>query len=180
MKKAALYLSLLFSFSIITAFTYFISNWNIDPNYSIKFSGKKAEGTFTGFTGTIVFEPNDLAHSHFDVAIDANTIKTGNSTKDDHAKDASWLNTEKYPKIKFRSNTITKEANGFQVTGILELHGTEKQIKLPFSFIEVNGKSNFMGNFKINRKDYGIKGNLFGFVVGDEFEVSINLPVSKK
>lgn len=166
---------------LVSAFTYLSINWNIDPNYSIKFSGKKAEGSFTGLKGTIVFDKNDLANSKFDVTVDANTIKTGNTTKDKHAKGESWFDTEKYPKIKFKSNSFAKDGNGYIVDGTLELHGTSRQVKIPFSFTDDNNnKASFIGSFKLNRKDYGIKGNFFGFAVGDEFDIVLNIPVTKK
>ena len=180
MKKLIVSLVAVMCILVITAFAYLSINWNIDPNYSIKFSGKKAEGTFSGLSGSIVFDKNDLTNSRFDVAVNANTIKTGNTTKDKHAKGDSWFDTEKYPQIKFTSTSFAKDGNGYIVSGSLELHGTKKEIKIPFALIENNGKGTFIGSFKINRIDYGIKGNFFGFAVGNEFDITINVPVTKK
>ena len=169
-------------FSTITAFMSFAIfniNWNIDPNYSIKFEGSKVEGTFSGLAGKISFNPNDLMNSFIDVTVDANTIKTGNSTKDGHAKGEDWFHVAKYPKIKFTSQSFTKSGNAIVVTGTLELHGTKRQIQIPFTFSEAGSKGLFAGKFKLNRKDYGINGNFFGFTVGKDFEVTLNIPVVK-
>jgi hypothetical protein len=35
----------------------------------------------------------------------------------------------------------------------------------------------FEGTFSIDRKDYEIKGPLMGFAVGNEFEISLRVPV---
>ncbi len=163
----------------LTAFTILNINWNIGPNYSIKFSGTKAEGSFTGLAGTINFDKGQLANAKIDVSVDANTINTGNSTKDKHAKGDSWFDVAKYPKIKFTSTNFTKNANQFIVTGILELHGTKKEVVFPFNYVENGNKATFNGSFKIDRKDYGIKGNMMGFMVGNEFTVTLNIPVTQ-
>jgi polyisoprenoid-binding protein YceI len=179
MKKIIKLLVITISVVTISAYTILEFNWNIDPNYSIKFKGNKAEGTFSGLTGKINFNPNDLANSLIDVTVEANTIKTGNSTKDGHAKGEDWFNVAKYPLIKFISQSFTKSDNSIVVSGNLELHGTKKQIQIPFNFSEAGMKGLFTGKFKGNRKDYGINGNFFGFTVGKEFEVTLNIPVTK-
>jgi len=164
---------------LCSAFTILIPNWNIDTHYSIKFSGSKAEGTFSGLKGIIQFDPNNLTSSLIDVEVDANTIKTGNSTKDAHAKGESWFNTSEFPKIKFKSKTFTKSNNTWFVSGILDLHGVKNEILIPFAFIENGNEATFKGKFKVNRKDFGINGNAMGFMVGNEFEVSLVIPVTK-
>ena len=177
-KITKLFLSAILVFAV-SAFTILLFNWNIDPGYSIKFSGSKAEGTFSGLAGKISFNPNDLANSLIDVSVNANTIKTGNSTKDGHAKGEDWFNVAKYPIIKFTSQSFTKSADAFVVSGTLELHGTKRQIQILFTYSGVGTKGLFVGSFKLNRKDYGINGNLFGFTVGKEFAVTLNIPVTK-
>jgi polyisoprenoid-binding protein YceI len=179
MKRINIAFLILIIFALLTAFTLSISNWNIDPNYSIKFSGSKAEGTFSGLKGIIIFDQNDLAASKIDVSVDANTIKTGNETKDKHAKDDSWFDVAKYPVIRFTSSSFNKSDDKIIVTGTLELHGTKRQIQIPFTFINAGDKNTFEGNFNINRKDYGINGNMFGFAVGKEFDITVKVPVSK-
>ncbi len=161
------------------AFAVLNSSWNIDPNYSIRFNGNKAAGTFSGLRGQIIFTPNELASSLIDVTVDANTIKTGNETKDKHAKGQDWFDVKKYPYIKFTSSSFSKSGDTIIVSGILELHGIKKNVQIPFAFSESGSKANFTGNFKVNRRDYGIKGNFFGFTVGNEFEVKLNIPVTK-
>ncbi len=165
---------------VASSFALLLTNWNLDPNYSIKFSGGKAEGTFSGLSGKVSFSPDDLAHSTIAVSLDANTIKTGNNTKDEHAKGESWFDTETFPQIKFTSSSFKKNGNQFIVIGVLELHGVTKEIQIPFNFSENNGKGEFTGEFKIDRKDYGIKGNSMGFMVGKEFVITLKVPVSKQ
>jgi polyisoprenoid-binding protein YceI len=154
-----------------------ITNWNIASNYSIKFSGSKVVGILSGLKGTIMFNENDLKNSKMDIEVDVTTIKTGKDGMDEHAKNSSWFDAAKYPKITFKSSGFTKAATGFLVQGELTLHGVKKLMSIPFTFINRGNRAEFVGNFKINRKDYGINGNSFGFMVGTIFDVQLSVPV---
>ncbi len=180
MFKKLMPLLLLFMTASLLGFVTFDIGWNLDPNYSIKFASTRAEGTFSGLFGTVVFDKDNLANAKIDVVVDVNTIKTGNITKDKHAKGDSWLEAAKYPQIKFSSASFAKNGALYLVTGMLELHGVKKQIQIPFNYSELANKANFAGSFKVNRKDYGINGNMMGFLVGDDFDVTLNVPVTKK
>ncbi len=165
---------------ILSAFTQQqISNWEIASNYTIKFSGKKVEGVFSGLKGFIVFNENDLKNAKMNIEVDVNTIKTGNEGMDDHAKNSSWFDVAKYPKITFKSLGFTKVTTGYSVLGELTLHGIKKPVSIPFTFINKGKEAEFVGSFKINRKDYGINGNMFGFMVGDIFDVQLKVPVKE-
>ncbi|MCG8388639.1 MAG: YceI family protein [Cytophagales bacterium] len=153
------------------------SQWRVEDDYVVKFSGTGAEGTFRNLSGSIVFDPADLGSSKFDVAVDANTISTGNKTKDKHARGDSWFDTDNYPKIRFVSSNITRSKTGYQVTGTLELHGVQKEVEIPFTFDPQGGSGVFEGSFTVDRKEYEINGPFFGFMVGDEFEIMLKVPV---
>lgn len=162
-----------------SAFGLFTGSWIIEPAYSVKFSGTKATGTFTGLIGTIVYHPGELTRAKMDVAVDASTISTGNSLKDKHARGESWLDVTKYPSIRFRSTSFAKTSAGYLVTGSLTLHGVTKAVAVPFQFSQQGSQGLFTGQFRVNRQDYGIKGNLFGFSVGDDINVELRVPVSE-
>jgi len=153
--------------------------WKISDNYEIQFSGSGADGTFRGLAGTIHFDPENLAESQFDVTVDVNTISTGNKTKDKHAKDDSWFDAEVFPQMRFVSSQVTRTANGYQATGNLEVHGIKKELVLPFTFTPGGNGGVFEGTFTVNRKDFDITGPLFGFMVGDKFEVNAKVPVTR-
>ena len=150
--------------------------WNITDDYEVRFSGSGAEGTFRGLTGTIVFDSDSLEQARFDVAVDARTIDTGNKTKDKHARGDSWFDVEQYPEIKYSSSRVESTDDGYRTTGTLTLHGVEKEVSFLFTFRQSGSTGVFEGTMVIDRHDFGIKGPLLGFVVGDEFEVSLRVP----
>lgn len=151
--------------------------WSISNDYVIRFSGTGAEGTFRGLSGTIVFDPNALQEAKFDVSVDASTIETGNNTKNKHARGDNWFDVKQYPEIRFRSSQISRVGDKYQMTGTLTLHGVEKEITFPFTFSENNNSGVFEGSFTVDREEFGIEGPFISFMVGDDFEVNLKVPV---
>ena len=164
----------------LTAFTtIFLSEWTIKEDYNIRFEGSGATGTFSGLEGTIVFDKANLAASKMAVSVDVNTINTGNTTKDKHAKGKSWFHATKYPKIRFTSERFESSSNGYTVTGTLEMRGVSKAFSIPFAFKESTDGGVFEGQVSVNRRDFGIDGPFISFMVSDEFKVNIRVPVGQ-
>ena len=63
-----------------------------------------------------------------------------NGMKNTHAKNAYWPDAEKYPEIKFTSSSVTSNSDGFEAKGILDMHGVQKEITLPFTFLPFSCK----------------------------------------
>lgn len=178
MKKSFGY-SLLAASVLAMAFTFINYEWAIQNDYVVKFSATGANGIFKKLNGTINFDPNNLSAAKMDVSVDVNSISTNNNKKDKDAKNDSWFDAAKYPIIKITATHFTKTTNGYATTGFLDMHGVKKEITIPFTF-QVNGNTGlFIGEFVVNRKDYGINGPMFGFVVSKEITVSLKVPVKK-
>ena len=158
-----------------SAFTFVQSqDWKIADNVSVKFDGGDPSGEFSGLKGNISFDDKDLAGSKFDVTLDVASINTGNGMKNTHAKSDKWLDAAKYPVIKFTSSSIAKTATGYEAKGLLEMHGVQKEIVVPFTF----SGDVFSGSFEVNRLDYNV--NTAEPAHGSaKFKVSIVVPVTK-
>jgi polyisoprenoid-binding protein YceI len=160
---------------ILSAFTFFQSlDWKISDNYSVKFDGGDPAGEFTGLKGIIKFDVNNLAASKFDCTVDVESINTGNGMKNTHAKSEKWLDAAKYPVIRFTSKSVRKTDSGFEAIGTLDFHGVQKEITLPFTFVN----NVFAGSFEINRLDYNVNTAepKHGAAV---LKVTLNVPVTK-
>ncbi|MEM6877075.1 MAG: YceI family protein [Bacteroidota bacterium] len=173
---------LLFSVILLPAAAFFSSgNWKIADDYTVAFDTGGAKGTFSGIDGDIIFDPNNLAGSSMDVSVEVATIETGNNTKNRHARGESWFDAESYPTIRFVGNDFARSGSDYKVSGDLTLHGTTKQIEIPFTFSPDGSQAGlFEGSFTVNRKDYGIDGNFWGFMVGKDVEVSLRIPVTNR
>ncbi|MEL7423299.1 MAG: YceI family protein [Bacteroidota bacterium] len=177
-SKMAQYTGLfLIAFSAFAFTPFYFSTWNIADDYNIRFSGRGAEGTFSGLQGTINFDAANLANAHMDVSVDVKTISTGNNTKNKHARGDSWFDAERYPKITFRSEQFRKKGQAYEVVGDLTLHGTTKEVTIPFTFTKNTNGGLFVGTFTVDRQEYGIEGPLLAFTVGDDFEIKLRVPV---
>lgn len=154
--------------------------WHITEEYSIEFSGSGASGTFTNLSGKIIFDPEDPKSALFNVQLDPSTISTGNKTKDKHAKGNNWFDVKAFPSIGFRSKSVSKTENGFLTNGVMEIHGIEKEVNIPFTFDLIEEKkARFSGTFSLDRTDFEIMGPFFGFVVGDVFEVKVEVVMKR-
>lgn len=157
------------AFTVIKA-----QDWKITDDYSVKFDGGDPSGQFGGLKAAISFDPADLASSKFDATIDVATINTGNGMKNTHAKSAMWFDAEKYPTIRFTSNAIAKTASGYQAKGILDIHGVQKEITIPFTF----DNNTFKTSFEVNRLDYNVNAAEPNHGSA-KFKVDISVPVTK-
>ena len=138
---------------LASSFIFFQSvDWKIGDNYSVKFDGGDPKGEFTGLKGVIKFDANNLPESKFDCTIDVASINTGNGMQNTHAKSDKWLDAAKYPVIRFTSKKINKTATGYEALGTLDFHGVQKDITIPFTFVN----NVFAGSFEVNRLDYQV------------------------
>lgn len=149
-------------------------DWKIAENYSMKFDGGDPTGEFKGLKGLVRFDEKNLAASKFDISIEVATINTGNGMKNTHAKSGAWFDAEKYPVIKFTSSVIAKTSSGYTVKGVLDMHGVQKEITVPFTF----SGNVFASNFEVNRNDFGI-GDPNHQKVPALLKLALSVPVTK-
>jgi polyisoprenoid-binding protein YceI len=143
------------------------------------------KGRFSGVSGTITFDPNNLENGHADVRIDVSTIDTRDEKRDGHLRSADFFNVEQFPEITFKSTRVVRDGSDFKVYGDLTILGVTREVELKTEF---NGRNTtpwgfdvvgFEASTKINRKDYGLTWNAAletgGFLVGDEIKVSLDI-----
>jgi polyisoprenoid-binding protein YceI len=177
MKKLIFSLATLLTFAAVFAFTT-LQNWAPTDKYSIRFSGDGTGGIFKTFTGSIIFDEQNLAASKFDVTIDVASINTGNGLQNKHAKGAEWFDAAKYPVIKYTSTKIVKSGATYTSTGNLQMHGVTKEITIPFTFQKSGNSGTFNGSFSVNRSDFKI--GKPGGDVSDVIKIEVAVPVIKK
>ncbi len=138
-------------------------------------------GRFTDFDGTIVYDDKDVTKSSVKVTIQAASINTDNSHRDDDLRGPNFLDTAKYPTITFESKQVKKTPNGLVAVGTLTIKDVSKEIELPFT---INGKvrlgnSEHLGaeaSIQINRQDYHLTFNKMieaGPMVGDDVKITL-------
>lgn len=126
-------------------------------------------GTFTGMSGSVVFDEQNLGSSSFSTCIDASSVDTGNNRRDAHLRAEDFFHVERFPRICYVSDIISSHDDGFVTRGKLSIKGVTRIVTIPFSR---NGNI-LQGTFTIQRLDYNVGVGTGTFLVSDPVEVTI-------
>ncbi|HLI93586.1 MAG TPA: YceI family protein [Puia sp.] len=179
MKASALFGGI----AIVVAGIFVATNWTVDPaNAKVAFSVGgpfgTVHGSFTGLQATIRFDPADLPGSSIEASIDASTVSSGIGLRNHHLRsEEQWLNTDKYPRISFRSARIERAASGYKVKGNLTLKNVTRPIEIPFTFAPNGNTGVFKGQFSFKRLDFDL--GKPGGTVGEVITIDLDIPVKK-
>lgn len=169
------------------------STWNLDPVHSAaEFKVKhmmisNVKGHFTGMSGVLALDENDIANSRVEATIDASTINTRDPQRDEHLKSADFFDVQKYPTLAFRSTTIKRTGPGeLSAAGDLTIRGITREVVFevegptaPAKDPWGNTRVGLSATAKINRKDFGLTWNAAletgGILVGDEVAITLDV-----
>jgi len=172
------------------------TKWVVDQTHSsVDFSIKhlmisKVKGSFNEFNATIEADVNDLSSGSIQFTVDANSIDTRNTDRDNHLRSADFFDVENHPTMTFVSKQIEKKAeNEYIVTGDLTIRGITNTEKFEVTY-EGNGvdpwgneKVGFSSLGSINRSEYGLTWNAAleagGVLVGDQIKFDIQVQAVK-
>lgn len=151
---------LLFISLNVTAQSYTPVDSSSRVHFVIKNFGIATGGDLGKLKGNITFSPENLSAATFNVSVAVSTIDTDNSMRDKSLVGDEYFDAEKFPLISIVSTKVektNKTATGFYYfTGNLTIKGVTKTISFPFQAKEQNDGYLFIGNFKINRTDFGV------------------------
>lgn len=169
--------------------------WTFDPTHTnIGFSVPHLKvssvvGNFREASAVVKLDDADMSKSTVTVDINAASIDTDNDKRDAHLKAPDFLDTAKFPKIRFQSTKIAKAGAGYKLTGDLTIRDVKKSVTLDAT-LSAPIKTPF-GNHvraatvtgKINRGDFGLKWNkgleAGGVLVGEEVTINVTTEVTK-
>jgi polyisoprenoid-binding protein YceI len=86
-------------------------------------------------------------------AVQPGTLGDGDKQKIEHNIVADVLHAAEHPVIRFASTAITKEGDGYRVTGTLTLHGRAR----PVSFEARPKGERMVAELQLHQPDFGIK-----------------------
>lgn len=158
----------------------FSQNWKADTvNSKIDFTVKgifgTVHGSFSGLQASIQFSEKDLSASSMSASVEAKSVNTGNGLRNSDLRNKEeWFNTEKYPRINFKSKKFEKTAQGYKVSGDLTIKGITKPVEIPFTFAEKDGSGVFKGQFTIPRLEFNL--GKPGGTVGEIITIMLTVP----
>jgi polyisoprenoid-binding protein YceI len=164
--------------------------YQIDPFHTtVGFSIRRlvinnVKGVFKDFSGTVEYDGQDPATLRVDGSIRAASVDTGIADRDQHLRNADFLDVEQHPEITFSTKRVEVRDGKAFLVGPFTMHGVTREIELP---VAISGPiTDPMGKVRIgleaglalNRQDYGIRWSKVldngGLAVGDEVKVEIN------
>ena len=176
--------------SVITEPKQQTTTWNIDPLHSdVQFSVKHlglmtVRGHFEKVSGSAVTENNKLVS--FEANIDPASINTRVGDRDNHLRSADFLNTDKWPEMKFKSAQVAEVApNAYKVIGDLTMAGQTHPVELDVEVTDAIKdpwgltRRSAEAHGTISRKQWGLVWNKVletgGLTVGDEVKITIEV-----
>lgn len=173
------------------------SIWKLDPAHSTaEFKVKhmmisNVKGRFSGISGAVTWDENDITKSSVEARIDAASITTNDAQRDGHLKSADFFDVEKYPELLFHSTGIKRTGEEeLSVTGQLTIHGVTQPVtfrvegptapaKDPWGSLRIG----LSAVAKINRKDFGLTWNAAletgGILVGEDVTLTLDVQFVK-
>jgi polyisoprenoid-binding protein YceI len=146
-------------------------------------------GLATAVSGSVSFDPADPKKTTGRIVVASNSLQHNNKDMTAKLHEADWLNVKEYPEITFtfkevkESKKTGENAYELVVTGEFACKGKKKDLTVPVRATYQKGQlgSRLRGakgdllilrtEFKINRKDFGIKPEMDNTVVAEEIQV---------
>jgi len=146
--------------------------------FKVKNMGIGTGGSVGGLQADVNFNPADPSSSTIEASVDANSINTDNSSRDEHLRSEDYFDVARYPKITLKSVSF-KHTSGNNYTGQfnLTIKGKTKSVEIPFTYTQTGNTSAFKGSFKLNRLDYGIGSS--SMILANEVTVTVDAGVEK-
>jgi len=150
----------------------------------------KVRGSFNEFEGAFHLDGENPENSSGQVTIQAKSIDTRNSQRDDHLRSNDFLDMDNHAEVTFVSTAI-KQADDttFTVTGDLTVRGVTQSVEIPFEYTGSatdpfgNQRVGLEGSVVINRKDYGVNWNAAletgGVLVSEKVTLEIEVSAIK-
>src|SRR5690554_706991 len=163
--------------------------WAIDPTHrELLFKVKHltithVKGEFRSFNASLESVGTDFSKARVSATVDADSIFTNNTDRDNHLKSADFFDVENHKELTFEGTSFSKlDDDNYQLKGDLTIKGVTKEITLDVEFGGIAKdpwgveKAGFSLSGKINRKDWGLNWNTAleagGVMVSDEVRIS--------
>jgi polyisoprenoid-binding protein YceI len=166
--------------------TFAIDKAHSEATFQVRHLVTKVRGHFSDFEGTITFNAAKPEASSVRFTINAASVDTATTDRDNHLRSQDFFHVEAHPHITFVSSSIADKGNGeYAVRGTLTIRGVSKEITLPVTFLGEakdpwgNARIGFEAETTLNRKEYGLMWNAAletgGFLVGDDVKINLQI-----
>jgi polyisoprenoid-binding protein YceI len=172
------------------------ARWNIDPDHSLiefrvsHMMVSKTTGRFLDYQGFVTMDADAKTFTTIEATINAASIDTDHEKRDNHLRNADFLDAAQHPTMTFKMTRYVKQGEKYSVVGDFTLRGVTKEVSLVGSFNGVtqdpwgNTRTGFTAEGTLNRKDFGMTWNKTldsgGLVVGEDVHIRLEIECIKE
>lgn len=126
--------------------------------FASNYQGETFTGKFGGFTTTLSFDPQQLATSKLDVAIQLAGTQTGNADRDGTLVSGDFFNVARFAQARYTATAFRAlGGNQYAADGTLTLRGVSKPVTLTFTWTP-GAQPVLAGKATVKRLDFGVGG----------------------
>ena len=164
--------------------------WTIDGDRSsIEFVSdapmERIVGTSEQLEGSVHFDADNVSETRGEIQFPVDSMRTGNSTRDRHLTEESWLHADDYPQITFEIEGLedvetahSEDRIDFRATatGSVEVRGVEQdsEADVEFAVLPERGVARIEPEFQLRLADHDVEGadNNIGNEVGEVIDIN--------
>jgi polyisoprenoid-binding protein YceI len=134
-----------------------------------------ADGRFHRLAGEVLVDPKDLSTAKVTFSIEAASIDTGITLRDNHLRSEDFFDARRFPTIAFESARAEAAGRRTIVVGRLTLHGVTREIAVPVDVALTAGTLMASGELVVNRRDYGLSYESFVNPIANDVRVAFTI-----
>lgn len=169
-----------------------VQTWQIDPNhtaaqFSVRHMGiSTVRGAFTKVSGSAQYDPADPSKTAVEATIDAASVDTRVTMRDDDLRSPNYFEVAKYPTITFKSKSVQDAGAGkLKIVGDLTIHGVTKEVALdvdgpsaPVTDPKGNSHVGASASTTVKRTDFGVGSS--NPMIGEDITITIDVELVRK
>jgi polyisoprenoid-binding protein YceI len=119
-------------------------------------------GRFDRFDGSFELGPNG---PEIELTIDADSLETGNSARDEHLRSTKFFRVEKHPQVRFTSTRVGDAGDGvLRVEGRLEAAGKVVPLEFDASLQSVDRGLEIEATTTVDQRQFGMSSGRLGMI----------------
>jgi polyisoprenoid-binding protein YceI len=152
-----------------TAIEQATTHWTVDPeNTSVEFDARTfwglatVHGRFDRFDGSL---ETGLGGTTIVLIIEADSIDTGNKTRDEHLRSGSFFHVLEHPQIRFVSTRVREvRAGTLEVIGMLEAAGRSTPLAFPATVGQLGDELEVEATVTVDQAELGMSSGTLGMI----------------
>src|SRR5262249_41503908 len=137
-------------------------------------------GRFNAFGGGFTIDKANPGSSAFEMAIQAQSIDTNNSKRDEHLRSGDFFNVKQFSLLTFKSTAVKPTDGGYEVTGDFSMHGVTRPLTLTLKggkeaeFPKGLRRTGFTAELTIKRSEFGVGSVKFAQALSDDVGIIVS------